>query len=145
MNVIKNNVFPFVEKSVSCSYPTPKSIESQPGSDLSTKMKMFLERKLQLKNFETELPNLFEYLLKKQHNPVTNEYGYPVTNEYGWLRDFCDIRNKLSHKVGAEQLLKEKYPNLEDQRKVANQMSVYAAEVWNRFQSKIHNRQSNLD
>ena len=98
---------------------------------------MFLERKLQLKNFETELPNLFEYLLKKQHNPVTNEYG--------WLQDFCDIRNKFSHKVGAEQLLKEKYPNLEDQRKVANQMSVYAAEVWNRFQSEIHNRQSNLD
>ena len=145
MNVIKDNMFPFVKKSVSCSYPTPKAIESQPGSDLSTKMKMFLERKLQLKNFETELPNLFEYLLKKQHNPVTNEYGYPVTNEFGWLQDFCDIRNKLSHKVGAEQLLKEKYPNLEDQRKVANQISVYAAEVWNRFQSEIHNRQSNLD
>lgn len=94
MNVIKDNVFPSVKKSVSCSYPTPKAIESQSGSDLSTKMKMFLERKLQLKNFETELPSLFKYLLKKQPDSGTNEYE--------WLQDFCDIRNKLSYKVGAE-------------------------------------------
>ena len=94
MNVIKDNVFPSVKKSVSCSYPTPKAIESQSGSDLSTKMKMFLERKLQLKNFETELPNFFKYLLKKQPDSGTNEYE--------WLQDFCDIRNKLLYKVGAE-------------------------------------------
>ena len=144
MNVIKENVFPSVKKHVSCYYPSPNAIASQSGSDLSTKLKTYLESRLKLENFKTKLPDLFKFLLKKQPDP-NKKQSDPDENEYVWLQGFFDIRNKLSHKVGAEKLLKEKYPNREDRKNFVDQMSSYAAEVWNRFQSEINNRESNLD
>ena len=144
INVIKDNVFPSVKKTVSCYYPSPKAIDSQSGSDLSTKLKTFLESRLQLENFKTKLPDLFKFLLKKQ--PDLNKKQSDLDkNEYVWLQGFFHIRNELSHKVGAEKLLKEMYPNPEDRKYFVDQMSLYAAEVWNRFQSEINNRDSNLD
>ena len=144
MNVMKDNVFPSVKKAVPCFYPSPNAIASQSGSDLSTKLKTFLESRLQLEKFETKLPDLFKFLLKKQ--PDLNKKPCDLDkNEYVWLQGFSDIRNKLSHKVGAEQLLKKMYPNREDRKNFVDEMSLYAAEVWNRFQSEINNRESNLD
>ena len=137
MNVIKDKVFPSVKKAVPCYYPSPNAIASQSGSDLSTKLKTFLESRLQLEKFKTELPDLFNFLLTKQSDPPKNEHL--------WLQDFSDIRNKLSHKVGAEQLLKKTYPNREDRKNFVDEMSLYAAEVWNRFQSEINIRESNLN
>ena len=144
INVIKDNVFPFVKKTVPCYYPSPKAIDSQSGSDLSTKLKTYLERRLQLENFKTKLPDLFKFLLKKQPD-LNKKQSDPDKNEYVWLQGFFHIRNELSHKVGAEQPLKEMYPNPEDRKYFVDQMSLYAAEVWNRFQSEINNRDSNLD
>ena len=139
MNVIKDKVFPSVKKAVSCHYPSPNAIDSQSGSDLSTKLKTYLERRLQLEKFKTKLPNLFKFLLRRQPD-LNIKQSDPDKNEYVWLQGFFDIRNKLSHKVGAEQLLKEIYPNREDRKYFVDQMSLYAAEVWNCFQSEINNR-----
>ena len=144
MNVLKDNVFSSVKRSVPCYYPTPKAIDSQSGSDLSTKLKLFLESRLKLENFETKLPDLFKFLLKKQ--PATDKIqSHPGKNEYIWLQGFFDIRNELSHKVGYGQLLNQMYPNRENRKDIVDKMSRYAAEVWNRFQLEINNKESNLE
>ena len=135
IGVIKDNFFPSVN--TLCYYPTPKSIKSQSESDLLKQMINHLEKRLKLKNFETKLPDLLKFLLKKQPNPATNEFG--------WLQDFFDIRNKLTHKVGAEELLKKKFPSREDRKRLVDNISLYAAEVWNRFQLEINNRERKFE
>ena len=122
MDAIQKTFFPNIN--TKCYYPSPYLFKDLKGTP-SEQMKHVLEKKIKLKDFETELPDLFDFMLSMQPDVSTNKYL--------WLPRFFDLRNNHSHKFDYAEMVECR----KDQELLVDKVSTYAAEVWNRFQLKI--------
>ena len=124
MNIVKEQIFqkePGLPPS--CYYPTPKSFTLNVNNSLEQQMQHLLEKRFQLTDFRNRLPNLFNFLVKKQ--------------EYKWLQDVIHIRNEREHTTESKDLLKKTFPTREEQKSLVNQISQYSVEIWNRIQLEV--------
>lgn len=141
MDLIKNEFFETPNTSsksnAPCYYPFPRSLKAGNKKCLSEQMEHYLDSRIKLNQFKDKLPDLFEFLVEKQP-----ELG---TDEYEWLQDFVDIRNDFMHKHNYDKMLEQKFSSRTDREKFLDQVSAYAAEVWNRFQLEINKRKQRTE
>ena len=141
MDLIKNEFFETPNTSsksnAPCYYPFPRSLKAGNKKCLSEQMEHYLDSRIKLNQFKNKLPDLFEFLVEKQP-----ELG---TDEYEWLQDFVDIRNDFMHKHNYDKMLEQKFSSRTDREKFLDQVSAYAAEVWNRFQLEINKRKQRTE
>ena len=86
-------------------------------------MQHLLEKRFQLNDFRNRLPDLFNFLVKKQ--------------EYKWLQDVIHIRNEREHTTESKDLLKKIFPSREGQKILVNEISQYSVEIWNLIQLEV--------
>ena len=136
MNTIKEKIFG--DTKPSCYYPTPSAYtlnESkknfEKSKDLAKQMKHLLENRYKLDGFQEKLPDLFDYLAKKQPDSSKEQYK--------WLQDVINIRNEPHHSTKSKEMLEEVCPTREKQRTLIKQISEYAAEISTRIQSEVKN------
>ena len=141
MDLIKNEFFATPNTSsksnAPCYYPFPRSLKAGNKKCLSEQMEHYLDSRIKLNQFKNKLPDLFEFLVEKQP-----ELG---TDEYEWLQDFVDITNDFMHKHNYDKMLEQKFSSRTDREKFLDQVSTYAAEVWNRFQLEINKTKQRIE
>ena len=124
MNNVKEKIFQKDPgSSPSCYYPTQKGFTLKVENSLEQQMQHLLEKRFQLKGFRNRLPDLFNFLVKKQ--------------EYKWLQDVIDIRNEREHTTESKDLLKKIFPTRDEQKTLVKQISQYSVEVWNRIKMEV--------
>ena len=92
-------------------------------------MKHLLENKYKLDGFQEKLPDLFDYLIKKQPDSSKEQYK--------WLQDVINIRNESQHSTKSKEMLKDLFPTREKQRMLIKQFLQYAVEVNTRILSDV--------
>ena len=141
MDLIKNEFFATPNTSARsnapCYYPFPRRLKAGNKKCLSEQMEHYLDDRIKLNQFKNKLPDLFEFLVEKQP-----ELG---TDEYEWLQDFVDITNDFMHKHNYDKMLEQKFSSRTDREKFLDQVSTYAAEVWNRFQLEINKTKQRIE
>ena len=124
INIVKEKIFQKVPGSPPfCYYPTRKSFKLNVENSLEQQMQHLLEERFQLNDFRNRLPDLFNFLVKKQ--------------DYKWLQDVIDIRNEREHFTESKDLLKKIFPTRDEQKILVNEISQYSVEIWNRIQLEV--------
>ena len=124
INIVKEKIFQKVPGSRPfCYYPTRKSFKLNVENSLEQQMQHLLEERFQLNDFRNRLPDLFNFLVKKQ--------------DYKWLQDVIDIRNEREHFTESKDLLKKIFPTRDEQKILVNEISQYSVEIWNRIQLEV--------
>ena len=136
MNTIKEQIFgKSADTKPSCYYPPPcafklnESKNFEKSKDLPKQMKHLLENKYKLDGFQEKLPDLFDYLIKKQPDSSKEQYK--------WLQDVINIRNESQHSTKSKEMLKDLFPTREKQRMLIKQFLQYAVEVNTRILSDV--------